>query len=70
MILHVLEHCDEDLAFFEKNISKDNLRERLRKVATEEFARITYTEAVEHVLARAGGLGWMCMPNLSGLYLG
>jgi asparaginyl-tRNA synthetase len=70
VILHVLEHCDEDLAFFEKNISKDNLRERLRKVATEEFARITYTEAVEHVLARAGGWGWMCMPNLSGLYLG
>ncbi|ABP01214.1 predicted protein [Ostreococcus lucimarinus CCE9901] len=47
---HVLEHCDEDLEFFEKNISKDNLRERLRNVASQEFARITYTEAVEHVL--------------------
>jgi asparaginyl-tRNA synthetase len=42
-LLHVLEHCDEDLAFFEENISKDNLRERLRQVATTEFARITYT---------------------------
>ena len=50
-VLHVLEHCDEDLEFFEKNISKDNLRERLRSVATQDFARITYTEAVEHVLA-------------------
>ena len=50
-LLHVLEHCDEDLAFFEKNVSKDNLRERLREVATTEFARVTYTEAVEHVLA-------------------
>ena len=46
----MLEHCDEDLAFFEKNISKDNLRERLRQVATVPFARITYTEAVDHVL--------------------
>lgn len=50
-LLHVLEHCDEDLAFFEKNVTKDNLRERLRQVATTQFARITYTEAVEHVLA-------------------
>ena len=47
----MLEHCDEDLAIFEKNVSKDNLRERLREVATTEFARVTYTEAVEHVLA-------------------
>ena len=46
---HVLEHCDEDLAFFEANISKDNLRERLRNVASQEFVRITYTEAVEHI---------------------
>jgi asparaginyl-tRNA synthetase len=50
-ISHVLEHCDEDLEFFEKNVSKDNLRERLRGVATTPFARITYTEAVEHVLS-------------------
>jgi asparaginyl-tRNA synthetase len=49
-VLHVLEHCDEDLEFFETNISKDNFRERLRAVATQDFARITYTEAVEHVL--------------------
>ena len=49
-LTHVLEHCDEDLAFFEKNISKDDLRERLRQVATVPFARITYTEAVDHVL--------------------
>ena len=52
-VAHVLEHCDEDLAFFEKNISKDNLRERLRSVAAQDFARITYTEAVEHVVAAA-----------------
>jgi asparaginyl-tRNA synthetase len=52
-VTHVLEHCDEDLEFFEKNISKDNLRERLRSVATQDFARITYTEAVEHVVKAA-----------------
>ena len=52
-VAHVLEHCDEDLAFFEKNISKDNLRERLWSVAAQDFARITYTEAVEHVVAAA-----------------
>ena len=50
-ITHVLKHCDEDLAFFEKNISKDNLRERLQNVVDQDFARITYTEAVEHVLS-------------------
>ena len=50
-ITHVLKHCDEDLQFFEKNISKDNLRERLQNVVDQDFARITYTEAVEHVLS-------------------
>ena len=50
-IAHVLKHCDEDLAFFEKNISKDNLRKRLQNVVDQDFARITYTEAVEHVLS-------------------
>ena len=47
---HVLEHCDEDLAFFEKNISKDNLRERLRSVAAR---RAHHVQAVEHVVAAA-----------------
>jgi asparaginyl-tRNA synthetase len=50
-ITHVLKHCDEDLQFFEKNISKDNLKERLQNVVDQDFARITYTEAVEHVLS-------------------
>lgn len=49
-VRHVLDHCDEDLEFFEKNIAKEpGLRERLRLVASQDFARITYTEAVEHV---------------------
>ena len=72
-ISHVLEHCDEDLEFFEKNVSKDNLRERLRGVATTPFARITYTEAVEHVLSakkKDSNSPWSgaatCSPSTSG----
>jgi len=49
-ISHVLEHCQEDLEFFEKFVSKDDLRERLAGVVAQDFARITYTEAVNHVL--------------------
>ena len=40
----------EDLEFFEKFVSKDDLRERLAGVVAQDFARITYTEAVNHVL--------------------
>ena len=49
-VRHVLEHCGEDLAFFDARIEK-GLLERLRAVAEGPFARITYTEAVERLQA-------------------
>ena len=48
----VLDHCREDLAFFEANVEK-GLVARLETVVREPFQRLTYTEAVE--LLRAPG---------------
>ncbi|EDM79477.1 asparaginyl-tRNA synthetase [Plesiocystis pacifica SIR-1] len=52
MLKTALEDCAEDLAFFDKRIDK-GLIERLTKVAEADFARITYTEAVE-LLEKSG----------------
>ena len=41
-----LDHCGEDLEFFDQRIDK-GLIARLEAVATADFARITYTEAIE-----------------------
>merc|ERR1712078_709994 len=43
---YVLDHCAQDLAFFEKMVDKTCVS-RLRQVAETPFARITYTEAVD-----------------------
>ncbi len=43
---YLLEHCKEDLAFFDQFIEK-GLIERLQTVATVPFAHIPYTEAIE-----------------------
>ena len=48
-VKYVLEHCKEDLAFFDQFI-ENGLLERLRQVAETPFARLTYTEAVEILL--------------------
>jgi asparaginyl-tRNA synthetase len=45
-VSYVLEHCREDLEFFDKFI-ENGLLERLRHVATSSFAHIPYTEAIE-----------------------
>ncbi|MDO5602343.1 MAG: asparagine--tRNA ligase [Oscillospiraceae bacterium] len=50
VIGYVLEHCPDELAFFNQFIDK-GLLERLRHVADSDFARVTYTEAVD-VLAK------------------
>ena len=42
----VLEHSAEDLAFFDKRIDK-GLIARLESVVDADFARVTYTEAIE-----------------------
>lgn len=46
---YVLEHCKEDMQFFDQFIEKD-LLSRLHNVLASPFARITYTEAVDILL--------------------
>jgi asparaginyl-tRNA synthetase len=46
LIRHTLDHCTDDLELFGKFIDQ-GLPERLAIVAGQEFARITYTEAVQ-----------------------
>jgi asparaginyl-tRNA synthetase len=65
VLRYVLENCAEDMAFFEdaeKRLMKDSkekdyksepLRDRLKLVVNEPFARITYTEAVD-ILHKSG----------------
>jgi len=43
-----LDRCSEDLAFFNQRIDK-GLIARLEQVASDDFARITYTEAIERL---------------------
>jgi asparaginyl-tRNA synthetase len=43
---YVLEHCREDLEFFDKFI-ENGLLDRLRHVAGTPFAHLTYTQAIE-----------------------
>lgn len=45
-LCHILEHCQEDLAFFDKFI-ENGLLERLHHVAHTPFAHLTYTQAIE-----------------------
>lgn len=46
IIKDALEHCAEDMAFFNERIDK-GLLERLRGVLEKPFRRLSYTEAVE-----------------------
>lgn len=48
IIQYVLDELPEEMEFFNKFIDKDLLA-RLDNVLTSDFARITYTEAVEHL---------------------
>jgi asparaginyl-tRNA synthetase len=45
----VLEQCAEDMAFFDKRIQK-SIIQNLQDVIDADFTRITYTEAVDHLL--------------------
>ncbi len=51
LLKHILTHCQEDLQFFDKHVSKD-LIARLQHVAETPFERATYTYAVR-VLEKA-----------------
>ncbi len=46
VINDLLENCPDELAFFNQFIDK-GLVERLKLVASSDFARVTYTEAIE-----------------------
>ncbi len=46
LIKQVLEHCEDDLAFFNRYID-DTVLTRLQAVSEREFARMDYTEAVK-----------------------
>jgi asparaginyl-tRNA synthetase len=45
-VSYALEHCSEDLQFFDKFI-ENGLLERLKTVAASSFAHIPYTQAIE-----------------------
>eukprot|EP00897_Mesotaenium_endlicherianum_P010960 jgi/Mesen1/9893/ME000070S09176 len=46
LVRYVLDHCKEDMAFFDKFI-EPGLLARLSAVADGEFAHVTYTEAID-----------------------
>ena len=46
IITYVLEHCPMEMDFFNSFVDK-GLKERLINVASSEFGRITYTDAIE-----------------------
>ena len=52
VIKYVMDECPEELQFFNQFVDK-GLLERLNHVATSDFARVTYTEAVD-ILQKCG----------------
>ena len=49
---YILEHAEAELDFFTQFINPD-VKERITKLANADFARVTYTEAVE-ILKKSG----------------
>lgn len=52
IIKYVLEHCSEELAYFDERVEK-GLIDKLNHVISSDFAKVTYTEAVE-ILKKSG----------------
>lgn len=50
IINYVFEHAPEEMTFFDKFVSK-GLNERLKDVLSSDFKRMTYTEAIDLLLA-------------------
>ena len=46
VITYVTQHCPDEMDFFNKLVDK-GLKERLEHVASSDFGRVTYTEAIE-----------------------
>ncbi|TYT74148.1 asparagine--tRNA ligase [Desulfobotulus mexicanus] len=51
LVSWVMEHCREDLSLFTRFVDKD-LEGVLERIISEDFARITYTEAVDLLLKK------------------
>ena len=43
---HVMEHCQEDMEFFQQRID-DSVLDTANNIINSEFARVTYTEAID-----------------------
>ncbi|MBE6638959.1 MAG: asparagine--tRNA ligase [Ruminococcaceae bacterium] len=52
VIAYLLEHCPDELAFFNKFVDK-TLLDRLHNIVESDFARVSYTEAME-ILKNSG----------------
>jgi len=52
LVRHALEHCADDLSLFNRFVEK-GLIDRLEKIASQKFARISYREAVD-ILQKSG----------------
>jgi len=52
VIQHLFDHCSEDMEFFDKLIEK-GLIDRLKNALENDFARLTYTEAIT-ILEKSG----------------
>ena len=48
VVKHVLDNCEEDLTFFGKFYDK-GLNERLKKLVSQPFARVSYREAIGYL---------------------
>ncbi len=51
-VKHIMQNCSEDLELFEKFVDP-TLKQTLENIAHNEFARITYTEAIE-IMKKSG----------------
>ena len=50
VIAYVLENCPEEMNFFDERIDK-GIIQRLENLVSSEFARVTYTEAIEALIS-------------------
>ena len=52
LVAHALEHCHDELEFFNQFVDK-SLLQQLNRIKEKDFARISYTEAVR-ILQKSG----------------
>ena len=74
MTQHVLDHCEQDLAFFNDRIDSEVIS-RLEQVANSPFERMEYSEAI-NILEQSGQtfdfpVSWVAIfrVNMNGIWL-